>query len=101
MRNRHIPRLCRHCQAPMARHQDACWRCGAQWASEQAPRTTLRLVAAAAPGQPEHVPERRITLEPAARTTSQMSLDAERWTNEGGSFASDVAPAVASVSARG
>jgi len=49
MRNRHIPRLCRNCQAPMARHQDACWRCGAQWASEEAPRTTLRLVATAAP----------------------------------------------------
>jgi predicted amidophosphoribosyltransferase len=100
MRNRHIPRLCRNCQAPMARHQDACWRCGAQWASEEA-WTTLRLVAAAAPGQPEHVPERRIALEPAARTTSQMSLDVERETNEGGSFASEVAAAVASVSARG
>ena len=29
----------------MARQQDACWRCGAQWASEAAPRTTLRLIA--------------------------------------------------------
>jgi len=101
MRNRHIPRLCRNCQAPMARHQDACWRCGVQWASEEAPWTTLRLVAAAAPGQPEHVPERRMPLEPPARSASQMRLDAERWTNEGGSFASDVAAAVASVSARG
>ena len=89
MRNRHIPRLCRECQAPMARHQDACWRCGAQWASEEAPRATLRLVAAAEPGQPEHVPEPRIAVEAAARTTSQTRLDAERWTNEGGSFAAD------------
>ena len=67
MRNRHIPRLCRNCKAPMARQQDACWRCGAQWAPEEAPRTTLRLVAPAAP---------------ASQT-------------------SDVAAAVASVSARG
>ena len=87
MRNRHIPRLCRECQAPMAGHEDACWRCGAQWASEEAPRATLRLVPAAAPSQPEHVPEPRIAVEAAARTTSQMRLDAERSTNEGGSFA--------------
>jgi hypothetical protein len=29
----------------MARQQDACWRCGAQWTSEDAPRTTLRAIA--------------------------------------------------------
>ena len=29
----------------MARQEDACWRCGAQWASEEAPRTTLRAIA--------------------------------------------------------
>jgi hypothetical protein len=29
----------------MARQEDACWRCGAQWASEQAPGTTLRVIA--------------------------------------------------------
>jgi hypothetical protein len=100
MRNRHLPRLCRECQAPMAGHEDACWRCGAEWASEEAPRTKLRLIPAAAPSQPEHVPERRIALEPAARSTTQMRLDAERWTNEGGSFASDGPPPLAAVSAR-
>ena len=51
MRNRHIPRLCRDCQAAMAVHQDACWRCGAQWASEEAPRTTLRLAHSASVGR--------------------------------------------------
>jgi hypothetical protein len=79
MRNRHIPRLCRDCQAPMASHQDTCWRCGAQWATEEAPRTTLRL----------------------ASSTSRTRLDAERWTNEGGSFASDELPPLAAVSAGG
>ena len=29
----------------MARQQDACWRCGTQWTSEDAPRTTLRAIA--------------------------------------------------------
>ena len=29
MKNRHHPRLCRSCQAPMARQEDACWKCGA------------------------------------------------------------------------
>jgi hypothetical protein len=53
----------------MAGHDDRCWRCGVEWASEQAPATTLRLV----PGD-----------------ASTQILDAERWTNEGGSFASDV-----------
>jgi hypothetical protein len=101
MRNRHIPRLCRNCQAPIAGQQDACWRCGPLWASEQTPRATLRLVPAAAPSHPEQVPEPRIAPDVAARATSQMRLDAERWTNEGGSFASNVAAAVAAVSARG
>jgi hypothetical protein len=79
MRNRHLPRLCRNCQAPMAGHEDTCWRCGAQWASEEAPPTTLRLV--------------------SARSSDQIRLDAERWTNEGGSFASDAAAPLAAVSA--
>jgi len=39
MRDRHLPRLCGHCHAPLARQEDACWRCGTQWASEVAPQT--------------------------------------------------------------
>ena len=61
MRNRHLPRLCRECQAPMAGQTDTCWRCGAAWTSGEAP--TLRLVPAAAPSQPEYVPERRIAVD--------------------------------------
>lgn len=68
MRNRHIPRVCRHCQAPMASGTGACWRCGVEWASEEQPRTVLRLVPAGAP--------------------SPVVLDTECWANEGGSFAS-------------
>ena len=76
MRNRHISRVCRNCRAPMARQEDMCWRCGVEWASEETPPTTLRRI-------------------PQAR------LDAERWTNEGGSFASDGPAPLAAVSARG
>lgn len=101
MRNRHLPRLCRNCQAPMAGPEDTCWHCGAHWASKEAPRTTLRLVPAAVPRQAEYLPERRIAIDAAARSTNQVRLDAERWTNEGGSFASDVAAPLPAVSARG
>ena len=31
MRGRHFPRLCRSCDAPLARKDDACWRCDEAW----------------------------------------------------------------------
>lgn len=43
MRDRHMPRICRSCSAPMARQEDSCWRCGTRWTSEDAPRTESRL----------------------------------------------------------
>jgi len=49
MRNRHLPRVCRHCHAPMASGDDACWRCGTQWATEAQPPATLQLVADPSP----------------------------------------------------
>ena len=66
MRDRHFPRLCSHCDAPMARQQDACWRCGTLWASEQQPRTALRPVSAGAP---------KVAL-----------VQTERWDDEGGAL---------------
>jgi hypothetical protein len=36
----------------MASQEDACWRCGAQWASEEAPRKTLRAIAGGRPLSP-------------------------------------------------
>ena len=47
MRDRHFPRLCRSCQAPMARQEDTCWQCGAQWASEDGPRPALWVISGA------------------------------------------------------
>ena len=46
----------------MSRQEDSCWRCGTAWVSEGKPM--LRLILGDA--------------------------DADRWTNEGGSFASEV-----------
>jgi predicted amidophosphoribosyltransferase len=41
MRNRHIPRLCRVCTAPMAGQEELCWNCGAAYTSVE--RTTATL----------------------------------------------------------
>jgi hypothetical protein len=30
-RERHFPRLCHVCEAPMAVQEDNCWHCGAVW----------------------------------------------------------------------
>ena len=82
MRERHFPRVCRSCHAPMARQKDACWRCGTEWASEDAPTTTLKVI----PGGARAA--RRA--EPAiAVAASDARLAADRWANEGGSFASE------------
>ncbi len=63
----------------MARQEDTCWRCGTEWASEDEPRPTLRLIPG---GAHSHVE------------------DAERWTNEGGSFASEVTAPLPATAAR-
>jgi hypothetical protein len=78
MRDRHFPRLCRACGVPMARQEDTCWRCGSQWADEDAPPTALRVVAGGAP-------------------TYQ---DADRWINEGGSLEPEAAPLPVAAAAR-
>jgi hypothetical protein len=91
MRERHFPRVCRSCRAPMARQEDTCWRCGTQWASEDGPRTTtLKVIIGGA--QAEDRPEPAIAV--AARAASDARLDTERWANEGGSFASEAAARV-------
>jgi hypothetical protein len=51
----------------MASDGDTCWRCGVAWATEEEPRTTLRLVPTGAP--------------------READPDTESWTNEGGRIA--------------
>ncbi len=78
----------------MARQEDTCWRCGTQWASEDGPRTTLKVVAGGA--HAEERPDPAIAV--AARAASDARLDAARWTNEGGSIVSEAAVRVRAVS---
>jgi hypothetical protein len=52
----------------MARQEDACWRCGAGWASDDAP--TLRVIAGGTPPR------------------------ADRWVDDGGSVAAEAALAL-------
>jgi len=73
MRNRHLPRLCRNCDAPMASGAESCWHCGVQWAQEAGPPTRLRLVAGGA--------------------EDRSRPDVERRTNEGGTLPAAVAAA--------
>jgi predicted amidophosphoribosyltransferase len=49
MRSRHVPRVCGHCNAPMARQENACWRCGTEWASEDVPRIAFEVLSVRAP----------------------------------------------------
>jgi hypothetical protein len=42
MRERHFPRQCRSCNAPMARQEDACWSCAATWDYRSARRSGWR-----------------------------------------------------------
>ncbi len=73
--NRHFPRLCRSCGAPMSRQEDACWHCGAVWDDTVAPSV--------------------MTVAPPLEA---MRPDTDRWANEGGSLPPD-APSQASVPA--
>jgi hypothetical protein len=73
MRQRHVPRLCQACRSPMARQATACWRCGTQWASENEPRTRLRVISGGMPAAAGN--ERAVR---AAR------IEMDRWADEGG-----------------
>ena len=64
----------------MARQEAACWRCGAQWASEDVPAPTLRVIAG---GQ--------LARRAAETAQADARLEADRWLNDGGSVASEAA----------
>jgi hypothetical protein len=81
MRHRHVPRLCRSCQAPMARQDDACWRCDTEWVSEDTPRTRLRVIRGGA----------SVAVAADERAVVQARIDMERWATEGGSVPAEAA----------
>ena len=80
MRDRHISRLCRSCTAPMARQHDACWRCGAQWSTTPPSRPAADPIAAA-----------------LLRAEADARVSAERWIDEGGTYAEPPARRVVSA----
>jgi hypothetical protein len=81
MRHRHVPRLCRSCQAPMARQGETCWRCDTDWVSEDAPRTRLRVIREGA----------SVAVAADERAVAQARIDMERWATEGGSVPAEAA----------
>ena len=63
----------------MARQEDACWRCGRQWATEDGSRPTLTVIAGA--GQLD------AAIAFAARAGSTAHSDSwDRWATDGGSM---------------
>ena len=75
----------------MARQEHACWRCGTEWASEDAPATTtLKVIPGGA--QAADPPEPATVV--AARAARDARLAADRWANEGGSFVAEAAAQV-------
>jgi predicted amidophosphoribosyltransferase len=77
MRERHFPRLCSGCEAPMARQADACWRCGADWVSPDAGRPALRLIHGGASARVPEAPQVRLAAA-VARAGVRARLDANR-----------------------
>ncbi len=88
MRERHFPRLCRSCDAPMARQDDTCWSCGAVWDYRSARPHMVRVIpggqAACADGADQ----------PSApgvgdllRAVAQARVDLDRRADEGGGLA--------------
>jgi hypothetical protein len=99
MRDRHVPRLCDLCRAPMARQEAACWSCGTRWADEGVPRAALRVIAGGAGrGDPEPTSAGAAAEAPAAAAPG--GVDADRWTLDGGSLESEPAAQVRLTTAR-
>ena len=65
--NRHFPRLCTSCGAPMACQEDTCWSCAEQWGDEPgAAPARLRLIQSS-PSAPVSSAERLARLREKAR----------------------------------
>ena len=58
----------------MARQEDACWRCGTQWANEDRPRTALRVIDGGAPVHAPEAPEASIVATAAVASAAAMRM---------------------------
>jgi predicted amidophosphoribosyltransferase len=79
MRERHFPRLCRACQAPMARQEDTCWSCGSRWQTEGEPPP-----AAPGPARSDEARSPGAPIEARRRAAAGNRVDVDRWADEGG-----------------
>jgi hypothetical protein len=90
MHSRHFPRLCRSCDAPMARQEDICWSCGAAWDYRSARQNRRRVItgadAASVDGGGQSTAPADIGNVPAV---AQARLAVDRWADEGGSLAAE------------
>ncbi len=85
--NRHIPRLCRSCDAPMARQEDKCWSCGAVWDDRATPDAAA--VAAPDAGAATAGPVAHVSGSTSKSASQLTRVDTERWADEGGSMPSE------------
>jgi hypothetical protein len=88
MRERHFPRLCRSCDAPMARQKDSCWRCEAARDDRSARRSAPLVVPdghAARPSGGGQSAAAAVMGE--ARAVAQARFARRRLAGEGGSWA--------------
>jgi hypothetical protein len=90
MRDRHFPRVCPACVAPMGRQEDTCWSCGGTWDDRRATRSPRRVIG---DGAAEHPDGARQSLTHAAvigePLVAQAQLDVDRWADEGGRVAAE------------
>lgn len=90
MHGRHFPRLCRSCDAPMARQQDACWSCGAAWDDRPANQRVRPVTRSGEPawwGSKDQPPA--LMLVGKAPALVQPSVDVDRLAHEGGHLADE------------
>jgi hypothetical protein len=88
MRDRHFPRLCRSCRAPMARQEDTCWSCEAIWDYRSARRNAQRVIFGGHASRPDHRDQPpALAVIGDARAVAQGRPDVDRLGDKGGSLA--------------
>ena len=100
MRDRHFPRLCRSGDAPMARQEDSCWRCEADWDDRPARRSARLVVRGGHAARPRGGGQ---SSAPAvigeARAVAQARFARPRLAGEGGNWAAQRSRRVAARAA--
>jgi hypothetical protein len=86
----------------MARQEDTCRRCGADWDSKDKPRLALRVIPGGAQTPPEAARQPRTPTPVAddACAATEAQLEADRWIDEGGSIGADATALPSAAAAR-